>query len=322
MSAADDLRRLADEGAVALEIIPELEATIDRLEARVAELEAGQRPKAQFGLNLTGGDVAGHRALMGGADLKNLRLFFQPGEAPHWKDVTALGVRPADRPWFSAKTLTEATFRAWVRAMPAAWVAQAEKSGEPYRFTFMHEGEADIFKSADPDGGIARYLDTYAMMLRVCADEPNGRHVEPWKILLRYTQAEGGTKGRQNSWPRFVGDQEIPVGMDCYWQGWWKTYMPAAQLLAPIVEIGEKTGLRIAVPEVGGVPMYTTKSGGRGRWDDTGEGRRAAILDLIKYVPTTAIESINWWCGTGAQGNHHLELFGSNVAAWKAGMTG
>jgi hypothetical protein len=271
-----------------------------------------------FGLNVTGPDTDGHRALLGGpsADLKGIRMFFQPGEAPHWNEVKSRGIRPSDEPWFSAKTLTEATLRAWVRALPADYSAWLAANDKKLRFTYWHECEADI----RTDAQIAAYLATYELIQKVFASEPNGKFFEAWKILLRYSQDEDGSL--KGSWPKYVGGQRIPVGLDAYWSGWILDYWEPAELLKTILAIHAQTGLRVCVPEVGGVTKFTKKDGSRGRWDADGSKRAVAIRKLVDFVRAhPEIESINWWCGTGAAGDHHLDPYPSNVAEWKRGVT-
>jgi hypothetical protein len=306
-AAADELQTMATTNA---------DLTAQNAELR-AELEALSNHTV-FGLNTTSWTQAGinaHRQMLDGAPLLNCRVFFSPGQAPTWDDPHLKLLGPADRPWVSCKTLTEATLRKFLDTMPAAY----KVPGVVYGFTYQHEGEADMLAAKDPAAAIKGYLDTYAMIERVMADHTAGRYFQPWKILLRFTQAMDRKTGRRDSWPRFVGDQTTPVGMDCYWPREQKTYMPAADLFAKLLEIHDKTGLRVCVPELGGV---TVDPGGTGRNDADGSKRAAAIADVVQFVKGTPIESVNWWCGTGSAGDHHLDPFPSNVAAWTGAMAG
>lgn len=325
MTAADILRTLVDpgtaaalsQGATALDALPGLQGQVSDLTAKVADLESQlnhYRPATlTLGLNTTSwsaAQLAAQRKMLGVSSLPNIRVFFNPGTAPSWSAAHLQVLAPADRPWISVKTLTEATLRAFLDKMPTAW----QVPGNVYKLTFQHEGEADILGSSDPAGGIAAYLSTYSMIQKVLADHPNGRYFEPWKILLYYTQVLDGRAGYKDSWPRFVADQQIPVGMDCYWPPNHPAYDPPDQLFAKLLEIHDKTGLRIAVPELGGVTSSAKRA------DKDGSARAAAITGAIAFLRTTPIEGANWWNGTGAAGDHRLDAFPSNVAAWAAGM--
>jgi hypothetical protein len=296
-----------------------LTAQLGAKDARIADLEAqlaALRPATlTLGLNTTSwaaDAVAAQRTMLGDRPLSNIRVFFSPGEAPSWNDNHLAVLRPADRPFISCKTLSEQSLRAFLDAMPDAYQVE----GARYRLCFQHEGEADILGGGDPAGGLSTYLGTYAMIQRVLAGHENGRFFEPWKILLYFTQVLDGRPGHRDSWPQFVGDQDVPVGMDCYWPPNHPDYDPPEDLFGKLLEIHEKTQLRVCVPEWGGVTSSPKRT------DTDGSRRAVAIRRGIEFLRTTPIEAASWWNGTGAAGDHRLDPFPSNVAAWADGMAG
>lgn len=331
--ASDILRQLTDpgtaaalsQGATALDALPGLQGQVSDLTAKnaaltaqVAELEAELHPTPApvpktglvLGLDTTSfGTLAAQKKMLGVTAVPNIRVFFSAGQAPSWTvGGKFANLTPADRPFISCKTLTEATLTAFLDAMPAAW----KQPGAIYKLCYFHECEADILKSADPAGGLKGYLATYDMIARVLAQHPNGKFFEAWKILLRYSQVLD--PACKDSWSRFVGGQQVPVGMDCYWEKQFPTYDSPQVLFAKLLEIHAATGLRVGVPEWGGITV-----GGK-RNDPDGSKRAAAIAAGIAYLRATPIEFASWWNGTGAAGDHRLDPFPSNVAAWAAGM--
>lgn len=293
-----------------------LTAAEERVSALVARLdEPPAAPRTVAGLNLA--DAHGeprpwadllrdHRALFPAASgFPNLRVFFQPGEAPSWDDYKLRTLTADDRPFISVKSFGRGSFTRFLDTMPAHF----QDADRPLRFCIHHECEADARKSGRYNLWVESYLDAYDVLLDVLATHPNGRFVEPWKVMLRYTQVHdrnerfpGGAPMNEGSWRDFHGGQSVPLGMDCYFERWEPRFRSAEEFLAPLLEIQEETGLPVSIPEFGGIP----------RADD----RAAAIRDVMRLARERGVLFVNFWCGTGAAGNHHLEQNPADVSAW------
>jgi hypothetical protein len=185
---------------------------------------------------------------------------------------------------------TQAAWLAWLTAIPTRW----------------REVWATYDQEMEGDQPASQYVARFQQLLTWAAGHPNRGRIKLGPNFTWYAETHKGYDWH-DYWP---GAQCDFIGWDLYPAGK-SNWLAADQLQAEPVASAAEVGRPLVYPEIGVVtdtPQTTAMQQARAAW----------MTSQVAYARAHGVRAVSWWCGTGSQGNFHLDSDPDGLDAWRS----
>ena len=187
---------------------------------------------------------------------------------------------------------TQQQWVAWLSAMPTRW----------------REVWATYDQEMEGDQPPAQFVARFQQLLSWAAGHPNRGRIKLGPNYTWYPEVHKGYDWH-DFWPGpgcdFIGWDLYPAGKSLW--------LAADQLQALPLAAAAEVKLPLVYPEFGvvtDIPQTAPQQLARSQW----------ITSQAGYARAHGVHAMSWWCGTGNQGNFHLDNDPYGLPAWRAQM--